>query len=58
MLNDGVAKRKKKGSAKDQLAAIASGAKSRVIYWEASARYIATVTLAKNPGEEIYCRNS
>ncbi len=56
-LADGIAERRKKGYAKDQLAAITFGVESGIYYWEASAKYIATITLANNPDEELYLTN-
>lgn len=57
-LEDGIVNRRKgRSNTKDQLAAITYGVESRIYYWEASARYIATVTLANNPNEELYSTN-
>lgn len=56
-LNEGIVSRRKRGYAKDQLAAITYGVESGIYYWEASAKYIATVTLANNPNEDLYASN-
>ena len=56
-LNDGIAGRRKKGYAKDQLAAITYGVDSAIYYWEASAKYITNVTLANKPNEALYASN-
>lgn len=56
-LNDGIVNRRKKGYAKDQLAAITYGVENAIYYWEASAKYIATATLANNPSEILYLSN-
>ena len=56
-LNDGIVGRRKKGYAKDQLAAITYGVDSAIYYWEASAKYITNVTLANKPNEALYASN-
>lgn len=56
-LNDGIVDRRKRGYAKDQLAAITYGVESAIYYWEASAKYIANITLANNPNENLYSSN-
>lgn len=56
-LNNGIVDRRKRGYAKDQLATIAYGVESAIYYWEASAKYIATITLANNPNEDLYSSN-
>lgn len=57
-LKDGIVNRRKgRSNTKDQLAAIIYGVNSGIYYWEASAKYIATVTLANNPDKELYLTN-
>ena len=56
-LNDGIVDRRKKGYAKDQLAAITYGVDNAIYYWEASAKYIANVALANKPNEALCTSN-
>lgn len=56
-LNDGIVDRRKKGYAKDQLAAITYGVDNAIYYWEASAKYIANVALANKPNEALCASN-